>query len=91
MLTIDKKNFTHHAKTPVGIINENVIFIYLFAEPGSWSTPVWYDTRVLPHASKEELALPTGALVMTWINALLDATIRCCLHNIYLLYQNFSV
>jgi len=69
------KNLTHHAKAPVRIVNENVILIYLFAEAGSWSAPGWYDTRVLPHASKEELALPAGAPVMTSISALLDATI----------------
>ena len=72
------KKFKHHAKAPAGIINENGIFIiYLFAEAGSWSTPGWYDTRVLPHASKEELALPDCALVITSISALLDATICC--------------
>jgi len=69
------KKFTHHAKAPVRIVNENVILIYLFAEAGSWSTHGWYDTRVLPHGSKEELALPAGAPVMTSISALLDATI----------------
>ena len=70
------KKFKHHAKAPAGIINENgILIIYLFAEAGSWSTPGWYDTRVLPHASKEELALPAGAPVMTSISALLDATI----------------
>ena len=75
MLTIGKK-FRHHAKAPAGIINENgILIIYLFAEAGSWSTPGWYDTRVLPHASKEELALPDCALVITSISALLDATI----------------
>ena len=77
MLTIGKK-IRHHAKAPAGIINENGIFIiYLFAEAGSWSTSGWYDTRVLPHASKEELALPDCALVITSISALLDATICC--------------
>ena len=77
MLTIGKK-FRHHAKAPAGIINENgILIIYLFAEAGSWSTPGWYDTRVLPHASKEELALPDCALVITSISALLDATICC--------------
>ena len=40
------KKFTHHTKAPVGIINENGILIYLFAEAGSWGTPGWYDTRV---------------------------------------------
>ena len=77
MLTIGKK-IRHHAKAPAGIINENgILIIYLFAEAGSWSTPGWYDTRVLPHASKEELALPDCALVITSISALLDATICC--------------
>ena len=84
-LLFAKKKITHHAKAPVGIINENGILIYLFAEAGSWSTPGWYDTRVLPHGSKEELALPAGAPVMTSISALLDATICCvvCTTSIY--------
>ena len=85
MLTIGKK-IRHHAKAPAGIINENgILIIYLFAEAGSWSTPGWYDTRVLPHASKEELALPDCALVITSISALLDATICCvvCTTSIY--------
>jgi hypothetical protein len=76
MLTIGKK-IRHHTKALVKIINENGILIYLFAEAGSRSTPGWYDTRVLPHASKEELALPDCALVITSISALLDATICC--------------
>ena len=80
------KKFKHHAKAPAGIINENgILIIYLFAEAGSWSTPGWYDTRVLPNVSKEELALPDGALVMALTSALLDATICCvvCTTSIY--------
>jgi hypothetical protein len=90
-MLIIAKQFTHHAKPPVGIINENEILVYLFAEAGSWSTLGWYDTRVLPHASKEELALPAGAL--TLISALLDATICCVVYTTssYLLYQYYSV
>ena len=75
----------HHANALVKIINENKILIYLFVEAGSWSTPVWYDTKVLPDVSKEELAFPDGALVMTMTSALLDATICCvvCTTSIY--------
>jgi hypothetical protein len=75
----------HHTKALVKIINENGILIYLFAEAGSRSTPGWYDTRVLPDVSKEELAFPDGALVMTLTSALLDATICCvvCTTSIY--------
>jgi hypothetical protein len=73
MFTIGKK-FGHHAKALVIIINENGILVSLFTEASSWSTPRWYDTRVLPDVSKEELAFPNGALVMTSTSALLDAT-----------------
>ena len=84
MPTIGKK-IRHHAKALFKIITKNGIFIYLFIEAGSWSTPGWYDTRVLPNVSKEELAFPDGALVMTLTSALLDATICCvvCTTSIY--------